>query len=69
MSISEPQKIEDKINYWKKKLIGESNKNPLVDLRQNQNRLVPLLRDSSFLYGHFTGDEPESLPQTIEHSP
>ncbi|MEH2234615.1 MAG: DUF4011 domain-containing protein [Nostoc sp.] len=62
MSISEPQKIEGKINYWKKKLIGESNKNPLVDLRQNQNRLVPLLRDSSFLYGHFTGDEPESLP-------
>ena len=39
MSISEPQKIEGKINYWKKKLIGESNKNPLVDLRQNQNRL------------------------------
>ncbi|MEH1828890.1 MAG: AAA domain-containing protein [Nostoc sp.] len=62
MSISEPQKIEDKINYWKKKLIGESNKNPLVDLRQNQKRLVPLLRDSSFLYSHFTGDEPESLP-------
>ncbi|MBD2614334.1 DUF4011 domain-containing protein [Nostoc punctiforme FACHB-252] len=62
MSISEPQKIEDKINYWKKKLIGESNKNPLVDLRQNQKRLVPLLRDASFLYSHFTGDELESLP-------
>ncbi|WP_414752673.1 AAA domain-containing protein [Anabaena sp. CCY 9910] len=62
MSNQETQKIEDKTNYWKKKLIGESNKNPLVDLRQNQKRLVPLLRDSSFLYSHFTGDEPESLP-------
>ncbi|OYE00519.1 DUF4011 domain-containing protein [Nostoc sp. 'Peltigera membranacea cyanobiont' 232] len=61
MSISESQSIQDKINIWKKKLVGESNKNPLVDLRQNQKRLVPLLRDSSFLYSHFTEDEPESL--------
>ncbi|MCC5616575.1 DUF4011 domain-containing protein [Nostoc sp. CHAB 5836] len=61
MNISEFKTIQDKINIWKKKLIGESNKNPLVDLRQNQKRLVPLLRDSSFLYSHFTEDELESL--------
>ncbi|MBH8577512.1 DUF4011 domain-containing protein [Nostocaceae cyanobacterium CENA369] len=62
MNISETQEIQNKINFWKKKLIGESNKNPLVDLRLNQKRLVPILRYSSFLYSHFVGDEPEPLP-------
>ncbi|BAZ54214.1 hypothetical protein NIES4103_68990 (plasmid) [Nostoc sp. NIES-4103] len=62
MSISESQKIQDRINYWKKKIVGESNSNPLVDLRrQKPKSLVSLSKEPSFYYSDFTADEPKPL--------
>ncbi|MEH2270532.1 MAG: AAA domain-containing protein [Nostoc sp.] len=62
MSISESQTIQDKINIWKKRLIGESNSNPLVDLRKNKKPIVSILTASSLLYNKFAEDDPNSLP-------
>ncbi|TFI54840.1 DUF4011 domain-containing protein [Mastigocladus laminosus UU774] len=64
MSIPNTQVIQEKINIWKKRLVGESNSNPLVDLRKNKKPVIDILRDYSRLYTNFAGDEPNSLPMS-----
>ncbi|RUT04657.1 hypothetical protein DSM106972_042260 [Dulcicalothrix desertica PCC 7102] len=62
MSISVTEEIQQKIQIWKKRLVGDSNSNPLVDFRKNKKPVVNILTDSSSLYSSFAGDDTVSLP-------
>jgi hypothetical protein len=60
MSILDTQEIQEKIQFWKNRLAGDSNSNPLLDFRKNKKPVVDILTASSFLYKNFAVDEASS---------
>jgi len=54
-------KIQEKIQKWKDKLIDSTNSNPLLDFRKNKN-YVNISTPSSILFNNLTGEQPKPFP-------